>query len=68
MGFARENRVREGIVGWGNSFAILSALEGLDGSLAPVESAEVVEQECEPDWRSVNAGKTAAFAALQKMA
>lgn len=68
MGFARENRVGEGIVGWGNSFAILSASEGLDGISAPGESAEVVEQECEPDWRSGNAGKTAIFAALQKMA
>jgi len=55
MGFARENRVREGIVGWGNGFAILSASEGLDGTSAPVESAEVVE-ECKADWRSGSTG------------
>lgn len=57
MGFARENRVGEGIVGWGNGFAILSASEGLDGTSAPVESAEVVE-ECKADWRSGSTGIT----------
>lgn len=67
MGFARENRVGMGIVGWGNSFAILSALEGLDGTSAPVESAEVVE-ECDTDWQPGSAIETAMFAALQKMA
>ncbi|AMG59857.1 hypothetical protein AL522_20725 [Pantoea vagans] len=67
MGFARENRVGEGIVGWGNGFAILSASEGLDDTLAPVESAEVVEQ-CDTNWQPGSAVETAMFAALQKNA